>query len=84
MRDTTRKSPHRFKMHIVTDGDAKDNNETTMQNGYWVEWKKDMYSSVAGAHKGWISHSHFLFFGSAFTSVSYVCFSGLVCNCNME
>ena len=27
-------------MHIVMDGDAKDNNETTMENGYWVEWKR--------------------------------------------
>ena len=48
-------------MHRVTDGDAKDNNETTMEKWILGGMEKDLYSSVAGAHKGWISHSHFLF-----------------------
>jgi len=42
-------------------GDAKDNNETTMEKWILGGMEKDLYSSVAGAHKGWISHSHFLF-----------------------
>lgn len=47
MRNTIRKS-HRFKMHIVTDGDAKDNNETTMENGYWVERNGKGYVFIGG------------------------------------